>query len=144
MGWDQKNHRRSTINSVTIQLFLPLILFFIFPPPEIQGNSGMNVVQWNAGLNFISMNSSNLNLKKENTGGQYTKDGSTEDQKSKNKQRFKKSVLKSLDDTATVYITKTGKKFHRSSCPTLRKTKTPIIKKEAISKQYSPCGKCKP
>jgi hypothetical protein len=144
MGWDQENHKRSTINSVTIQLFIPLVFFFIFPSPEIQCNSGMNVVQWNAGLNPISINSYNFSIKNENTVAQHEKERTNQDLKSKNKQRFKKSAPKVLDDTATVYITKTGKKFHRSSCPTLRKTKTPIIKKEAISKQYTPCGKCKP
>lgn len=42
-----------------------------------------------------------------------------------------------------VYITETGSHFHRIGCRYLRKNVTPITEKEAISKGYSPCSKCR-
>lgn len=44
----------------------------------------------------------------------------------------------------TVYITRTGKKYHQESCSYLRKSKIPISKKEAIEGGYTPCSRCNP
>jgi hypothetical protein len=44
----------------------------------------------------------------------------------------------------TVYITKTGAKYHTSSCRYLSQSKISISKKEAISNGYSACKVCKP
>jgi len=43
-----------------------------------------------------------------------------------------------------VYITKTAKKYHRANCKYLRKSKIPIILREAIKRGYTPCSICKP
>jgi competence protein ComEC len=43
---------------------------------------------------------------------------------------------------STVYITKTGSKYHRDGCRHLSKSKIPISLSEAKSKGYSPCGVC--
>ena len=43
----------------------------------------------------------------------------------------------------TVYITKTGKKYHRGNCSYLRKSKIPISLSEA-RQGYGPCSKCNP
>lgn len=43
-----------------------------------------------------------------------------------------------------VYITKTGKKFHRATCHYLRKGAFPITKHKAIAQGYAPCKVCKP
>lgn len=43
----------------------------------------------------------------------------------------------------TVYITKTGQKYHRASCSYLRKSSIPIDLREAKAR-YSPCSKCRP
>ena len=43
-----------------------------------------------------------------------------------------------------VYITKTGKKYHRAGCRYLTKSATPINKSEAIASGYTPCSVCKP
>ncbi|KEH90634.1 ComEC/Rec2 family competence protein [Clostridium botulinum] len=45
---------------------------------------------------------------------------------------------------STVYITKSGKKFHRISCGSLRKSCISISREEAIKKGYIACNKCKP
>lgn len=43
-----------------------------------------------------------------------------------------------------VYITKTGKKYHKSSCGHLRKSKIAIEKSKAKELGYTACGTCKP
>jgi hypothetical protein len=44
----------------------------------------------------------------------------------------------------TVYITKTGKKYHRLGCRYLRKSCIPISLTEAKRRGYTPCKVCKP
>ena len=44
----------------------------------------------------------------------------------------------------TVYITSSGKKYHRSGCQYLKKSCIEIKKSDAISKGYTPCSKCNP
>ena len=44
----------------------------------------------------------------------------------------------------TVYITKTGKKYHRSGCRYLSKSCISISSSEAISQGYGPCSVCNP
>lgn len=43
-----------------------------------------------------------------------------------------------------VYITKSGKKYHKKGCSALSKSCIPAALDEAISKGYTPCGKCNP
>lgn len=43
----------------------------------------------------------------------------------------------------TVYVTKTGKKYHRGTCQHLRQSKIPMDLEDA-RKIYSPCSVCKP
>lgn len=44
----------------------------------------------------------------------------------------------------TVYVTKTGKKYHLENCSSLSSSKKSIELSEAIDKGYTPCSKCKP
>ena len=46
-------------------------------------------------------------------------------------------------DSYTVYITRTGSKYHRSGCSYL-KSKIAIEKKDAIAQGYTACSRCKP
>ena len=46
--------------------------------------------------------------------------------------------------TVTVYITKTGKKYHLSDCSYLRLSKISIDKEKAIGEGYTACSRCKP
>lgn len=50
---------------------------------------------------------------------------------------------KSQDDII-VYITKTGSKYHREGCSSLRSSSIPISLSEAKQKGYEPCKICKP
>jgi hypothetical protein len=47
-------------------------------------------------------------------------------------------------DAQTVYITATGKKYHRESCQYLRKSKYEIGMKEAIDRGLTACSVCSP
>ena len=42
-----------------------------------------------------------------------------------------------------VYVTRTGKKYHREVCISLRRSKIAISLAEA-KERYSPCGRCNP
>jgi hypothetical protein len=44
----------------------------------------------------------------------------------------------------TVYVTRTGDKYHVSSCSYLRKSKIPIALGKAVSGGYGPCKRCGP
>jgi len=43
-----------------------------------------------------------------------------------------------------VYIAKTGKKYHREGCGSLRRSKIPIFLYEACKRRYAPCSRCNP
>ena len=43
----------------------------------------------------------------------------------------------------TVYVTKTGTKYHRAGCTSLRSSSIPMLLAEAATK-YQPCKICKP
>lgn len=45
---------------------------------------------------------------------------------------------------ATVYITKTGEKYHTGGCSYLKKSKIAISLDEAKTDGYSPCSRCNP
>jgi hypothetical protein len=44
----------------------------------------------------------------------------------------------------TVYVTKTGKKYHTSTCRYLAKSKISMSLKDAKSKGFTACSVCKP
>lgn len=44
----------------------------------------------------------------------------------------------------TVYITRTGKKYHRAGCRYLSKSQIPISLKDAVNRGYGPCSVCNP
>lgn len=48
-----------------------------------------------------------------------------------------------LTEAQTVYITKTGSKYHTSGCRYLSRSKIPISLEDAI-RRYSPCSVCRP
>lgn len=53
---------------------------------------------------------------------------------------------KAVDESKqiTVYITRTGSKYHQASCAYLKKSSIPISLKEACARGYSPCSRCNP
>jgi micrococcal nuclease len=60
-----------------------------------------------------------------------------------------KPTAKSITDMVTpneeiVYIAKTGKKYHKSNCRYVKKSKTAIKKSEAQKRGYTACSVCKP
>jgi micrococcal nuclease len=47
-------------------------------------------------------------------------------------------------DDPIVYVTKTGKKYHRKGCQHVRKSCIPMRLSEAKQRGYTPCSRCKP
>ena len=50
---------------------------------------------------------------------------------------------RSTGETGTVYVTRTGRKYHREGCRFLSKSKIPMKRNEAVER-YEPCGFCEP
>ena len=48
-----------------------------------------------------------------------------------------------LEDVA-VYVTRTGKKYHRDGCSSLRRSKIEVSLAEARQRNYGPCSRCNP
>lgn len=48
------------------------------------------------------------------------------------------------DITVTVYVTRTGEKYHSYGCQYLSKSCIPIDLDDAISEGYTPCSRCHP
>lgn len=54
------------------------------------------------------------------------------------------SIVSSSPGSTIVYITKTGAKYHRDGCPSLKKSQIAISLSVAIKQGYEPCKICKP
>ena len=57
---------------------------------------------------------------------------------------FLSLILASFCLAQTVYVTKSGKKYHLSTCNSLTSSARSIDLNEAISKGYTACKRCKP
>jgi competence protein ComEC len=44
----------------------------------------------------------------------------------------------------TVYVTNTGKRYHRANCQYLRRSKHEMTLKDAVAAGYTPCHVCRP
>jgi len=56
----------------------------------------------------------------------------------------KANVQKAEPASPTLYITRTGKKYHRGSCRYLRQNKIAISLSDAKRRGYTPCKVCRP
>ncbi len=54
------------------------------------------------------------------------------------------SVTTHAQAGSTVYLTKSGTKFHRDGCSSLSKSKIAIAYEDAVERGFEPCGRCKP
>ncbi len=52
--------------------------------------------------------------------------------------------VSAADGTTTVYITKTGEKYHTGKCSYLKKSKIEISLEDAVDQGYDPCSRCNP
>jgi micrococcal nuclease len=48
------------------------------------------------------------------------------------------------DGGTMVYVTNTGKKYHRDACPSLSRSKVAVALEDAVRSGYGPCGICRP
>lgn len=60
------------------------------------------------------------------------------------KKKVYKKVIKNDTKNITVYITKTGSKYHTANCRYLSKSCIPIKLGEAKAEGYTPCSVCAP
>jgi methylphosphotriester-DNA--protein-cysteine methyltransferase len=54
------------------------------------------------------------------------------------------AIVATKPAAAAVYVTKTGACYHRDGCRSLRRSRIPISRAEAVKKGYRPCKACKP
>lgn len=81
-----------------------------------------------------------------------TEESKTEEDKETTKKTTEKKAEKTTSEkksekensNSVVYITATGKKFHRAGCSSLSKSKIEIDRKDAVNDGYEPCKKCNP
>ncbi len=57
---------------------------------------------------------------------------------------FVEAVVIDEPQSQTVYVTRTGEKYHRDGCQYLRKSQIPTSLDDAIASGYTPCSKCHP
>ena len=55
-----------------------------------------------------------------------------------------RATPKKSESTQTVYVTRTGKKYHAAGCPYLRSSGRPMDLKEALASGYTACSRCNP
>jgi hypothetical protein len=55
-----------------------------------------------------------------------------------------KQAVQQSNQAQTVYITRTGKRYHRDGCRYLSMSKVPISVKDAKANGYTPCKVCHP
>jgi len=53
-------------------------------------------------------------------------------------------LIAAVASAETVYVTKTGSKYHRASCQHLSKSSTAIELSDAVARGYEPCKTCRP
>lgn len=53
-------------------------------------------------------------------------------------------ITPSTDQSYTVYVTNTGKKYHRAGCSYLKKSSNPMSLSSAKAAGYTPCSRCNP
>lgn len=57
---------------------------------------------------------------------------------------YTEPYLSNDNQSITVYITRTGTKYHRDGCKYLKSSKIPIVLDELNTNKYEPCKVCKP
>lgn len=83
------------------------------------------------------------------SGNGISVEGQSEQQSSIQDQPEKKKKSAAAKDTAakkekTVYVTKTGSKYHTEDCYMLKSSSRSLTEEEAKSEGYEPCGICSP
>lgn len=73
-----------------------------------------------------------------------TKPAPKQETKPAPKQEAKPAPKPETDNVEEVYITNTGKKYHRGTCGSLHSSKIPISLEKAKNQGYEPCKRCHP
>jgi micrococcal nuclease len=59
-------------------------------------------------------------------------------------QKPQPSIAEASAADITVYVTRTGSKYHTATCSSLRRGRTPMSLKDACAAGYTPCSRCNP
>lgn len=54
------------------------------------------------------------------------------------------AVAEAQQDPVTVYVTRTGEKYHRDGCRYLRQSRITTTLKAALQRGFGPCSVCRP
>ena len=136
-------------------LFLLILSSILFLPACENNNVNISVDD----TQKVSTSSAqNLFLAEENAGYDYTSDSPQADTTAKAQTQTKTQTQAVSKTSATgspavtetdadpqskiVYITDTGKKYHRDGCQYLRESRHAISLEDAQNEGYSPCKKC--
>ena len=94
----------------------------------------------------VKWSSSNSKIATVNSKGKVTaeKKGSCTITAKVGNKKYKCKVTIKNNVSSTVYITKTGTKYHRAGCNYLKKSKISINVKNAKARGYTPCSRCNP
>lgn len=110
---------------------------------NILSKYGVTVYRTDAGTVVASSDGNNISLKTTYSSNQAIK-GQNNSEKTTVSKKTDSTIDTSDKKSKTVYITKTGKKYHKDGCSSLSKSKIAIDKDEAENKGYTPCSKCNP
>ena len=92
-----------------------------------------------------SLDEANAEISKLNTKNTTTQSSSSDNSSSSTAVSSSETVEESSTSTSyTVYITKTGEKYHRDGCRYLKKSQIAIDKNAAVAQGYTPCSVCNP
>ena len=96
-----------------------------------------------SGTIIVTSDGSSIKVDSKATANAPAKDTSKKTESKTEKNTEKKTKKKTESKGDMVYVTKTGKKYHRGNCSSLSKSKIEIPLKEAREK-YEPCKRCNP
>lgn len=97
----------------------------------------------NTKITQLEQENQNLNSKIESSQN-TTKTSSTSSSTTSSSKRSSNSSSSENTQSKTVYITKTGSKYHSSGCSYLSKSQIAISLSNAKSQGYTPCSRCNP
>ncbi|MDF2866448.1 MAG: hypothetical protein K0R72_1266 [Clostridia bacterium] len=140
-----KKQKISTWSVTLIVIIILLIFGTIVSDKDYAKNENLE-------SNALATNSSNVNTNVKintntNESSNLSKSTSTTTSPSGDKVTKADDIQSNIildNNSYTVYITKTGKKYHSSGCRYLSKSCIPINSNEAISEGYGPCSVCDP
>lgn len=90
----------------------------------------------------VTSDGKNITIATENKATDKAVNSPTNNTTTANTKDKKQETSTTQPITTTVYVTKTGEKYHKDGCSSLSKSKIPISIDDAKAQGYEPCSKC--